>query len=183
MAADTEPLEILLHLPLLCEDKVSTVDAVKIIFLSIQLCFVSECSLCIHFLQGWWVYCAMMVYSISTNYHKAENWTKLLANPSHLCAFHVVIGTCGIKISPDSEICKKHSGYSYGIILLLWAWVWIFLLPCSVGQGMWCGSTCCGVCCDRQRGLSTQASDHFTTTINWKTTHLIIVLRRYNYDY
>ncbi len=25
MAADTEPLEILLHLPLLCEDKVSTV--------------------------------------------------------------------------------------------------------------------------------------------------------------
>ena len=54
MAADTEPLEILLHLPLLCEDKVSCslmYGAMKLLHYVYML--VSECSICIHFLQGW----------------------------------------------------------------------------------------------------------------------------------
>ena len=58
MAADTEPLEILLHLPLLCEDKVSQYSlmygAMKLLCYIYML--VSECSICFHFLQGWWVY-------------------------------------------------------------------------------------------------------------------------------
>jgi U4/U6 small nuclear ribonucleoprotein SNU13 len=42
MAADTEPLEILLHLPLLCEDKVRILSR-----LSLFLTFRVECSLCV----------------------------------------------------------------------------------------------------------------------------------------
>ena len=48
MAADTEPLEILLHLPLLCEDKVSGPREPSLYIISIMFVFFcSECAICI----------------------------------------------------------------------------------------------------------------------------------------
>ena len=47
MAADTEPLEILLHLPLLCEDKVSGTRKPSLYIISITFVFCSECAICI----------------------------------------------------------------------------------------------------------------------------------------
>lgn len=64
MAADTEPLEILLHLPLLCEDKVShaEVSIVRIVVLRIFLCRI-ERAICIRALQNCFRTCLWCVSS------------------------------------------------------------------------------------------------------------------------
>ena len=59
MAADTEPLEILLHLPLLCEDKVSAANTIfRAVVFAFELCFtalIAERSVCLRTVQGRWV--------------------------------------------------------------------------------------------------------------------------------
>ena len=44
LAADTEPLEIILHLPLLCEDKVSKFEKVNAPFLECAICLRCQAS-------------------------------------------------------------------------------------------------------------------------------------------
>ena len=59
MAADTEPLEILLHLPLLCEDKVSAANTIiRTVVFPFELSFaapISERSVRLRTVQGRWV--------------------------------------------------------------------------------------------------------------------------------
>lgn len=52
MAADAEPLEILLHLPLLCEDKVDTLTHPELISNS-HLSILVECAIRICSFQSW----------------------------------------------------------------------------------------------------------------------------------
>ena len=53
MAADTEPLEILLHLPLLCEDKVRTYQLhFTTQVRSLRLCFPLECTVRVRTIQN-----------------------------------------------------------------------------------------------------------------------------------
>ena len=52
MAADAEPLEILLHLPLLCEDKVSQATPLNTLFPFTCSPPLAECAICIHSFQG-----------------------------------------------------------------------------------------------------------------------------------
>lgn len=53
MAADAEPLEILLHLPLLCEDKVCFIFRISIYVVNLLSFFLNlECSLCVRLLKG-----------------------------------------------------------------------------------------------------------------------------------
>jgi len=53
MAADAEPLEILLHLPLLCEDKVGLLTIMDMLLVSKTPLPPAECAICLHPLQSW----------------------------------------------------------------------------------------------------------------------------------
>ncbi len=50
LTADTEPLEILLHLPLLCEEKVCPFTLIALVKMLLKITV--ECSLCLYCFQG-----------------------------------------------------------------------------------------------------------------------------------